>query len=200
MESVLLTTSDGHELTADVASPDGRSAGGVVVCHPHPQYGGNRFNPVVDAVFRHLPTLGFTTLRFDFRSAFDGGVGERSDVVAALDELEGYGVGGLAVVGYSFGGLVALNTVDRRLTALVAIAPPLTMMDARAPSCPVLLMMPQHDQFTDVADASRIAAAWPNSELRVIESTDHFLAGRTSHAAEITGDWLIRPVGTSGPE
>ncbi len=191
MESVLLCTSDGHELTADVALADGDSAGGVVVCHPHPQYGGNRLNPVVDAVFRHLPTIGFTALRFDFRSAFDGGIGERNDVIAALDALDDYGVGRLAVVGYSFGAAVALNTVDRRITAVVAIAPPLSMIDVDPPSPPVLVVCPEHDQFTAPDAARPVVARWPRAELVVVESADHFVAGQTSWIAETIGDWLL---------
>ena len=191
MESALLSTADGHELTADIESPDGASVGGVVVSHPHPQYGGNRFNPVVDAVFRHLPTIGFTTLRFDFRAEFDGGVGERSDVIAALDELEGRSAGPLAVVGYSFGAAVALNTDDDRIETMVAIAPPLTMMDVGAPRRPTLVLMPRHDQFTEVDAASDVVGSWPAAELRVIESTDHFLTGRTTTVAEAAGDWLV---------
>jgi len=195
MESVLLTTSDGHELTADLVSPSGATVGGVAVCHPHPQYGGNRFDPVVDAVFRHLPTLGFTALRFDFRSAFDGGTGERQDLITALDELAGRSVGPLAVVGYSFGAAVALNTGDARIETIVAIAPPLTRMDVSAPPVPVLVMMPGHDQFTDLADASRVVDSWPRADLQIIESSDHFLAGRTTHVAETAGDWLTHAIG-----
>jgi len=190
MESVPLTTSDGHDLAADIASPGGETIAGVVVCHPHPQYGGNRFNPVVDALFRHLPTRGFTALRFDFRAAFDGGVRERHDVVAALDALADRGVAPLFVAGYSFGAAVALNTADGRIAAQVAVAPPLTMMDVDPPRCPVLVLMPRHDQFTDLLDASRVTTTWPATELRVLESSDHFLTGRTAHVAETAGDWL----------
>jgi len=161
-----------------------------VVCHPHPQFGGNRLNPVVDAVFRHLPTLGFTTLRFDFRSAFDGGGGERHDVIAALDDLDRRSVGPLAIVGYSFGAVVAMNTSDDRIEAMVAIAPPLTMMDVRPPACPTLMLMPRHDQFTEVDDATRIVAGWKDADVEIVESTDHFLAGRTASVAERSGDWL----------
>lgn len=191
MESVLLTTSDGHELAADISTPDVEPAAAAVVCHPHPQYGGNRFNPVVDAVFRHLPTLGITALRFDFRAAFDGGVGERRDIVAAIDELRRRTDAPIVVVGYSFGATVALNTDDERIETMVAIAPPLSMMDVGAPGRPTLVLMPQHDQFTEVDAASDVVGSWPTAELRVIESTDHFLAGRTSWVAEAAGDWLL---------
>lgn len=190
MESVPLTTADGHELAADIEVPDRGPIGGVVVCHPHPQFGGNRFNPVVDAVFRHLPTLGIAAVRFDFRSEFGGGLDERRDVVAALDELQERSIGPLAIVGYSFGAAVALGTEDDRVRAIVAVAPPLTVMDVPAPTVPTLVLMPRHDQFTEIEAAAEIVGSWPQSELRVIESTDHFIGGRTTHVAESAGTWL----------
>ena len=55
---------------------------GVVITHPHPQYGGDMYNPVVTAIAAAYRELGFTTLRFNFRGAgnstghFDQGVGE----------------------------------------------------------------------------------------------------------------------------
>ena len=190
MESVPLTTADGQELPADIEVPDRDPIGGVVICHPHPQYGGNRFNPVVDAVFRHVPTLGIAALRFDFRSEFGGGLEERRDVVSALDELEERSISPLAIVGYSFGAAVALATEDDRVRAIAAVAPPLTMMDVPTPTVPTLVLMPRHDQFTEVEAASEIVASWPESEFRVIESTDHFIAGRTSQVAESAGTWM----------
>lgn len=195
MESALLTTADGHRLDADVLDPDVTlearpDVGGAVVCHPHPQYGGDRFNPVVDAVFRHLPTRGWSTLRFDFRQAFDDGTGERLDVVAALDALAARVDGPLVVVGYSFGAAVAMNTADERIAALVAIAPPLSMMHVEPPRRPTLVLTPAHDQFTPPGAAAAAVADWPDIELRTIEASDHFLVGRAAHVAMLAGDWL----------
>ena len=191
MESIPLTTSDGHRLTADVATPTAGDLGGVVVCHPHPQYGGDRTNPVVDAVFRHLPTLGFTTLRFDFRSEFGGGVDERLDVIAGLDAIVGRTGGPLAVVGYSFGAAVALCTIDERITSVVAIAPPLAMFHVDAPTVPVLVLTPRHDQFTPPDAAADATADWADVELRTVESVDHFLVGRAAQVASAAGEWLV---------
>ena len=55
MKTLVLETSDGYRLTGDLAWPSGVLRGGVAICHPHPLYGGNRLNPVVDAVFSALP-------------------------------------------------------------------------------------------------------------------------------------------------
>jgi uncharacterized protein len=193
VNAIVLETSDGQRLAGDLARPAGEAVGGVVVCHPHPLYGGNRFNPVVDAVFRALPGAGFAAIRFDFRSDHDNGRGERLDVVAALEALSdalGDAVP-LFAVGYSFGAMVVLTTVDERITARVAIAPPVTAAVA-APGSPVLALVARHDQYAPPERIIEATAAWPDVEIDVIESADHFLAGHTAAVAERATEWLER--------
>ncbi len=184
---VTLVTSDGHELAADIAAVDG-ALGVAVVCHPHPLYGGNRHNAVVDALFTALPAIGLTTIRFDFRAAHDNGVAERLDAIAAIDEVA---LGGLPVVlaGYSFGALVALTTRDERVTAVVAVAPPLGP-DAVAPGVPTLLVSPERDQFCPVERTAQIASSWADTTIESVPGADHFLAGRTRHVAALATSWL----------
>ncbi|MDP4978699.1 MAG: alpha/beta hydrolase, partial [Desulfobacterales bacterium] len=61
----------------------GRTTRGVVITHPHPLYGGNMYNPVVDAIRRAYRLKGVATLRFNFRGTgesegqHDNGVGEQ---------------------------------------------------------------------------------------------------------------------------
>jgi alpha/beta superfamily hydrolase len=178
-----LTTADGHALAADLTIPAEATAG-VVVCHPHPRFGGNRFNPVVDAGFTRADHAGFAAIRFDFRADHGGGVTETQDVVAALDVLACHITGPLAVVGYSFGAAVAIATADDRIAALVAIAPPLAMMPAATPQAPTLVLTPRHDQFTDVETVIEAVDGWPDATVEVVESADHFLAGHTTAVAD----------------
>ena len=62
----------------------------VVICHPHPLYGGNMDNPVVMTIADSFFEKGFTTMRFNFRGTcnstgmFDNGTGEQEDIRAAL--------------------------------------------------------------------------------------------------------------------
>ena len=191
MSSLSLHTSDGQTLAADLAEPAGGGRGGVVVCHPHPLYGGNRFHPVVDALFRALPAAGFRTLRFDFRAAHDGGIAERFDVVAALDALTAAGRAELPlyVAGYSFGAIVALGTDDARIAGVVAIAPPLSS-DVPAHAGPALVLSPRHDQFCPPEQAAAITARWPDTTVDTIEGADHFLVGAAAAAAARTVAWI----------
>jgi len=45
--------------------------GGVILCHPHPQYGGDMYNSVSTTAVESASQEGYSTLRFNFR-----GVGE----------------------------------------------------------------------------------------------------------------------------
>ncbi len=60
---------DGTELIGDLSRPE-HSRAGAILCHPHPQFGGNRFNHVVGAMFDALPAADIAALRFDFGDAF----------------------------------------------------------------------------------------------------------------------------------
>jgi len=190
VDSIQLTTSDGLQLPADLAMPAGAPRAGVVVCHPHPAYGGNRCNSVVDALFRALPAAGFVALRFDFRSGGGDGVAERLDVVAAIDALAARTDAAIALAGYSFGASVVLTNDDDRVAAIVAIAPALSMMPAPAPSVPTLVLTPQHDQFCPPDVARPIVDTWDGCDFESIESTDHFLMGHTAAVAERVTAWF----------
>jgi len=192
---VQLTTSDGERLDADLAdSLTMEPIGDVVICHPHPLFGGNRFNIVVETLFTALPATGFRALRFDFRSTHGDGVDERLDVVAAIDALDALDEPTsrpMFLVGYSFGAAVALNTRHRRIDAMVAIAPPLTTMSASEPTVPTLVITPRHDQFCAPEEAAAIVASWPGAEFQILDAADHFLSGSVADAAEQTSSWLV---------
>jgi len=189
----MLDALDGVRLQADLARVDDARIA-VVLTHPHPQYGGDRFNTVVDALFRALPAAGCTTVRFDFRGVnesggeHDEGDAERLDVVAALELVESVDPdAAIWLVGYSFGSIVALNVVDPRVAGWIAIAPPLAAIRSRCLADtdhrPKLLFSPAHDQFSPPAVTAPIVATWTNAELRTIDMADHFLGGRTGWVA-----------------
>ncbi len=113
---------------------------GVVLCHPHPLYGGSMMTPVIMTVEQAFQGAGYTTLAFNFRGvgASEGGHGEGrtevADVTGALSFLD-ESLGGrrrmLAVAGYSFGSHVGAlaATADERVGFYCGVAPPLTHRD-----------------------------------------------------------------------
>lgn len=196
MEHVQLTTTDDQHLAGDLAESEGDPRGAVVICHPHPLRGGNRFNNVVEALFVALPANGFHALRFDFRAEHGDGVAERLDVVAALDELASRYPGlPLHAAGYSFGAVVSLSVDDDRINSKVAVAPPLSHMPLSQlmvdpPTQPTLVLVAEHDQFSPPSAVEPIVATWPHATVEIITSADHFLVGRAAAAADTAAAWL----------
>ncbi|MCU1393680.1 MAG: hypothetical protein JWM34_2108 [Ilumatobacteraceae bacterium] len=188
---------DGVMLRADLARVDD-PIGAVVLTHPHPLYGGNRFNPIVATLFRGLPDAGIAAVRFDFRGVdesggeHDHGDSERLDVVAAIELLElAHPAVPVWLVGYSFGSVVALNVIDPRVHGWVAIAPPLAAQLTPGGRCladhdprPKLLLVPERDQFSPPDASAAVAASWADTELRVIAGVDHFLGAAVPAVAE----------------
>jgi alpha/beta superfamily hydrolase len=126
-------------LEAVLEGPNDTGRNGViVVCHPHPLYGGSMYNNVVDALCDAALQEGLSALRFNFRGvgastgAHTRGISEVDDVIAVVDTaLAEIGTGGppaIGLAGYSFGAGVAawaLSRCQTPLQALVLVSPPL---------------------------------------------------------------------------
>ncbi len=177
---------------------------GVVVCHPHPLYGGDMYNDVVNRVCRGLLEQGCATLRFNFRGVggsggeHAGGYGEREDVWAALDYLrsrEEIDRSRLGLAGYSFGAAVALNAgIAAGIKALAAISVPPQMVDFTALQgfqLPVLLIAGDQDQFAPAEPLQQLAfAVGASPTTAIVRGTDHFWSGRIGQLGEAVGSFF----------
>ncbi len=206
-QTIAIDTADGVTLAADVAGPPDAVAN-AVLCHPHPAYGGDRFNTVIDAFFTALPERRVRTLRFDFRDALRqpsddltaGLDAAAADVAAAIGALRSESAYPLVIVGYSYGALATLEAIATGAIAppdaLALVAPPLTVRPVElAASIPTLIAVPQHDQFCDPDAAAQAVASWPadvqsNVELITIPMTDHFMAGQIAATVDQVIHWL----------
>ena len=105
---------------------------GVVITHPHPLYGGDMHNSVVETIMQAYRQKGFTTLRFNFRGvgasqgSYADGIGEQADVRAALSHLTDLGITRLDLAGYSFGAWVNAHIMCREadIETMVMVSPP----------------------------------------------------------------------------
>ena len=118
----------------------GSTRGGVVICHPHPLYGGDMHNNVVGAMEDGFSSKGLTTLRFNFRGVgasggfYDEGEGETDDLVAALRFLRSeIGEDAFTILaGYSFGAWICGKAALRAdaVDALFLVAYPFSVYSA----------------------------------------------------------------------
>ena len=104
----------------------------IVVCHPHPVYGGTMRNKVVYWMARTFEDMSYSVLRFNFRGVeksegqWDEGVGEVDDVTAMIDWLEQKNPNSpLYLAGFSFGTYAGLKAArnDKRISRMLAVAP-----------------------------------------------------------------------------
>jgi alpha/beta superfamily hydrolase len=205
-----LTVAPDVTLEARLAVPAGAAAG-VVLCHPHPLYGGDMDNPVVVRAQEVCAALGLATLRFNFRGvggstgSHGGGVGEQEDARAALDALaKAAGTARLAIAGYSFGAWVAALAASRdaRVGALALIAPPLAHCDFGALEgrrVPTLAVCGSVDPYCPAADLERFAARYAWVTTVVIDGADHFFFGKLYPLGEAISGWARRHVAPDGP-
>jgi alpha/beta superfamily hydrolase len=191
------------QLEANLREPENPPRGAVVVCHPHPVYGGTMDNRVVYRAAKAAVAAGFAALRFNFRSVgqstgqFDQGIGEKEDVVAAIRWMEKkYPVLPLALIGYSFGAWVGLQVgcLDPRIKAMTGIGIPLDSYDfdfLYANRKPALLIVGSQDQFCSQGSYSALAHRLPEtSQVYTINGADHFFSDDVDEVQHLIADFF----------
>jgi uncharacterized protein len=202
--AVTLDGSPGVALEARLALPKGATAG-VVICHPHPLYGGDMDNPLVLDVRDACQRAGLSTLRFNFRGTgrstgrHDNGNGERDDVrVAPAALTERLPVSGaVALAGYSFGAAMAaaVASAGEALGGLALIALPLVVAAYRSsvppPNVrgPILVVAGDQDEYCPVSGLEGLRTQWARADVRVIEGADHFFGGRGAPLIDALTAW-----------
>jgi alpha/beta superfamily hydrolase len=200
--SVSVRTADGLALESEFQPADGPPRAAVVLCHPHPQYGGTMRSIVISVLFGELPAAGYSCLRFNFRGVegsqggYDHGRGEAVDVVGAIDALQAAAPGlPIALVGWSFGGDMALSVDDARVSGWVGIAPPLRIRPPYAAATdarPKHLVLAEHDEVRTPASVEEEVATWAATTVAVVPGASHFFVGRTDRVLRETQTGLER--------
>lgn len=211
VEPLSLTAADGVVLEGERARPPGDAPvrAGMVLCHPHPQFGGTMRSIVISALFEAMPAIGVECVRFNFRGvegsggSYSEGEHERLDAQAAIAELAPALPPGapLLLAGWSFGADMTLATADTRIAAWIGIAPPLrfrTDFDAVGHDArPKLLVLGQHDEFRDPASVVDATESWETTEIDVIAGASHFFVGRTDRVVDAVRAFVERVVSDS---
>ena len=177
-----------------VAMPDdvGSAVPGVVICHPHPLFGGNMDNNVVTAVSFALADQGFATIRFNFRGVgnSDGehtkGELEYQEILGAFDLLKAWpGVDerNLGLVGYSFGTSVILGSAaaQKKAKAIALISPPIRAFpdsDLKNGKMPTLIISGDRDKLVQSEELQPNLDAFARSPvLKIVAGADHYWNG-----------------------
>jgi alpha/beta superfamily hydrolase len=181
----------------------------ALVCHPHPVYGGTLHNKVVFHTMKALNHFGFPVLRFNFRGAglsqgeHDHGRGELDDVRTALEWVENEFHLPIFFAGFSFGSVVGMQVAcpHPAVKALIGLGLPVSPIDDRRyhfgflHKCPKpkLFVSGSQDQYAPRDELERLIESLPQPrELRIIESADHFFAGKLHEMRSTLEHWIQR--------
>ena len=183
-----------------VAQPDEHNGSmpGVVICHPHPLYGGNMDNNVVLTLSFALAQEGFVTLRFNFRGVgnsqgqYTQGESEYQEVLGALDlmkEWPGVDGGKLGLAGYSFGASVILgsDSLQKKAKALALVSPSLRALETtplKKHKRPTMVITGDRDNLVQPQQLQSCLDSFAHPpSCHIVAGADHFWGG---HEDEIS--------------
>lgn len=159
----------------------------AVITHPHPVYGGDMNNAVVDTIAAAYQRRGWSTLRFNFRGtgnsqgSFDHGKGEQADIDAAIAYLTEKGVRRIELAGYSFGAWVLARRSQHALEidqGMRFVAPPVAFLDfGHIVNIQALkqVIVGTRDAFAPYDQVVSLTSHWNSTaELNTIDDADHF--------------------------
>lgn len=168
----------------------------VVICHPHPQFGGTMHNKVVYWMARTFESIDCSVLRFNFRGVeqsegdWDNGEGESHDAAAALDWVHGEHTDvPLWLAGFSFGCYAGLKAArsDVRVSRMFAVAPAVNLWHfdfMQGDKRPLTVVAGTSDEivpYSAVAAASRMQ---PAATLHTVNDAGHFFDQHREELAE----------------
>lgn len=189
MGTLKINFMSGHlRLEGVLSLPKGKSPfPALIVCHPHPLYGGHMDNYVVEAICAQAEDHGLAWLKFNFRGVglsagnFAEGIGEKEDARAAVSYLanhESIAAERIGICGYSFGSWVAfqLAVEEPKIKAVAGISPfiePPSLLTNYGQ--PKLFVCGTEDEFIDAENLRSLVAKFPEpKELVFFPKVNHF--------------------------
>ena len=180
---------DSGDLQLEGLLDHGKSGKRAIITHPHPLYGGDMYNPVVEYIARAYKSKDYTTLRFNFRGVgnsqgrYDDGMGEKQDVLSAISFLKENRSDPIDLAGYSFGAWVIalLGCSDISNGSMVMVSPPVAFIDfknIKPLPCLKLVVTGDRDEIAPAGQVQAMIPSWnPESQFEKIEFADHFYSG-----------------------
>ena len=178
------------DLTLEGLYTEGASEHGVVVTHPHPLYGGDMYNPVVQTIAEAYIQAGYACLQFNFRGVgssqgvYAGGIGEVQDVGAVAEYVRHrWPDASIWLGGFSFGAVVAVRAAKQiNPERLISIAPAVNILGrdlAAGIDSPWLIIQGALDEIVPAAAVAEwVDSLEPRPELVVLPAAGHFFHGQ----------------------
>jgi len=175
---------------------------GAIITHPHPLYGGDMSNPVVESLVTSFNKKRYTTLRFNFRGVgrsegtYDEGTGEQEDILAAVVFLLDQGITSIYLVGYSFGAwvLAKIKKLPVEISGEIFISPPVALLPyEKYLTLPLLKLVitGEDDEIAPVEILENTVADWnPACRFAIVDFADHFYYGCFKSLEKIVTDYL----------
>jgi len=192
-------TIDGPAGVLEIAQnvPAHAPRGIALVAHPHPLQGGTLDNKVAQTLAKTFFALGYAVTRLNFRGvgrsegAFDDGIGETADALAALDHArERCGELPVVLAGFSFGTYVQTRVAQAvAVERLVLVGPAVQRFALGAVPEDTIVIHGEEDDVVPLADV----LAWARPQqlpVIVFPGCGHFFHGRLPQLQRaITGMW-----------
>ena len=167
--------------------PETPPRGIALVAHPHPLQGGTLDNKVAQTLAKTFFAMGYAATRFNFRGvgksegAFDEGVGETADALAALAHARSrFGELPVALAGFSFGSFVQTRVATSvKAERLVLVGPAATRLAGTTVPPDTIIV---HGEEDDVVPLAAVLE-WARPQqlpLVIFPGCGHFFHGRLS--------------------
>ena len=162
----------------------------VVICHPHPLFGGTMHNKVIYTLARCFNSIGLASVRFNFRGvglsqgAYDNGIGETDDLLSILTWLKQSSPESVIwLAGFSFGAYVAARAAKIwPAEKLICVAPPIENFPFKTLppfSCPWILIQGDEDEVVSAtAVFNWVNYLEPQPDVIKIHGAGHFFHGK----------------------
>ena len=148
----------------------------VVLCPPHPLYGGSRNDFRLVKVAEKLAKNGITALCVDY-GHYSGGLGEVKDILDIVNYVRKT-VKSLGLFGYSFGAVVASNVAAQTKVDSVVFMSILEKVDGLEVclniECPKLFIHGEFDEIASYKTFKRLYSQAKEPKDCLILETDHF--------------------------
>jgi hypothetical protein len=200
---------DDGQISLEGLLEEGKTGRNIILCHPHPSYGGDMENNVVRAVQRTFAGLGWGTLRFNFRGTGASG-GKQADgkkdgldLIDVSQFLKARSPGLIGFAAYSYGAWAVMEAIRIGLLVdlLILISPPLDFISFEGlglPDAPVLITIGDRDDFCSLKSMKDwLLASQPRTKapyLEVLAGVDHFYWGAEGQLSAKIGAFLAAQI------